>query len=122
VPAGLAIVTFLLANRISSVIVNYNTSSLSGRGVAGVGKMKEKLGQYVNDFVSLSVIVLMAIALIAGQTSAKTPERSQVLMDVSAEIDTSAQALMLHIDTVLDEALVSLPVGVVVAYKLKLRK
>jgi hypothetical protein len=84
--------------------------------------MKEKLGQYVNDFVSLSVIVLMAIALIAGQTSAKTPERSQVLMDVSAEIDTSAQALMLHIDTVLDEALVALPVGVVVAYKLKLRK
>ena len=32
--------------------------------------MKEKLGQYVNDVVSLSVIILMAIALIAGQTSA----------------------------------------------------
>jgi hypothetical protein len=91
--------------------------------------MKEKLGQYVNDVVSLSVIILMAIALIAGQASAmhgvdnaNMSEKSPALMGVSVEVDTSAQALMLHIDTVLDEALRAVPVGEVVNYQFKLRK
>ncbi len=91
--------------------------------------MNEKLGQYVNDIVSLSVIILMAIALIDGQASAmhavdnaNMSKKSPALMGVSVEVDSSAQALMLHIDTLLDEALRAVPVGEVVNYKFKLRK
>ena len=57
-----------------------------------------------------------------GVDNANMSEKSPALMGVSVEVDTSAQALMLHIDTVLDEALRAVPVGEVVNYQFKLRK
>ena len=127
---GLQKVTFTLANSFSSVIVNYNTSSLRSRKAAGARKMREKIGQYLNDVVSLSVVMLMAIALIAGQSgasahgAAKADQHGSLpaLTEMSVGVETSAQVLMLHIDTVLDETLKTLPVIQIVSHKIKLGK
>jgi hypothetical protein len=81
--------------------------------------MSTRLGQYLNEIVSLSVIMLMALALIAGGAgaSADSAAHSDISMSVSAPVvDTSAlletgsAAITLRIDMVLYEVAESLPV------------
>ena len=52
-----------------SVIVNYNTSSLTGRMTARVETMRERFSPYINEIVSLLVMLLMAFALLAGRAA-----------------------------------------------------
>ena len=59
---GLAICNDGVANRNFSVIVNYNTSSPSPDWT-----MKKKIAQFLNEIISITIMLLMAFALIAGQ-------------------------------------------------------
>lgn len=54
-----------------SVIVDYNTTSLRGRLGPGIKKMF-KIGLRFNESVSLAVMILMVVALVAGQADAST--------------------------------------------------
>ena len=40
--------------------------------------MKSRVAQYMNEIVSITIMLLMAVALIAGQSSAADAARSQV--------------------------------------------
>lgn len=78
--------------------------------------MSARFGQYLNDVVSLSVLALMASALIAG-TSADGAAHSDVSMSVSAPVadaaalvEAGSSAITLRIDLVLDEVAEALPV------------
>jgi hypothetical protein len=93
----------------------------------------------MNDVVSLSVMLLMTIALIAGQASAGAPVGAEVrqhisespasFLDASVLIRTGSTVTTLHIDMVLDDVINSLPatstseaIGEIVSSHLKLRK
>jgi hypothetical protein len=58
-----------LAMKNLSVIVDYNTTSLKGRWRPGTSKMFKTTLQ-INDYVSLAVLLLMVVALVAGQADA----------------------------------------------------
>jgi len=63
-----------LAKGIFSVIVNYNTSSLtdysSAAALPGTKKMPALFTRFTNDVVSLTVLALMVIAFVAAQAGA----------------------------------------------------
>ena len=40
--------------------------------------MKSRVAQYINEIVSITIMLLMAVALIAGQSSAADAARAQV--------------------------------------------
>jgi len=61
----------MLAIRILSVIVNYNTSSPSTGRTPGAAAMKAAFEKYLNEIVGLTVMALMTVALIAGQANAE---------------------------------------------------
>ena len=80
--------------------------------------MSARLGQYVNDVVSLSVLALMALALIAGRAGASVDgaahsdvrmSLSAPVVDASALVEAGSSAITLRIDLVLDEVAESLP-------------
>ena len=80
--------------------------------------MSTRFGKYLNEVVSLSVIMLMALALIAGRAvgeSADGTTHSDVSMTASAVgtpalVKTDSSAITLRIDLVLGEVAESLPV------------
>jgi hypothetical protein len=81
--------------------------------------MSTRVGQYLNEIVSLSVLMLMALALIAGRagTSVDGAAYSDVSMSVSAPVvaasalvEAGSSAITQRIDLVLDEVAESLPV------------
>ena len=124
-----------LAIQPSSVIVNYNTSSLIGREALGVNLMSAHFGRYLNDVVSLSVMLLMAIALISAQAAGgaqaapHATESPASLLEASVLIETGSTVTTIHFDMHLDNFIDSLPVentteaiGEIVAGRLKLRK
>lgn len=86
--------------------------------------MKARMGQYLNEVVSLSIMLLMAIALIAAQAGASSPDIASdeadfvaaptSIVDATAVFeanlpDVGHAVLSLHFDMVLDEVLESLP-------------
>jgi hypothetical protein len=83
--------------------------------------MKAQFGQYLNEIVSLSIMLLMAVALIAGQAGASAHEVAPVdtniiatptpFLDVSGLIETDFAVLSFRIDMVFDHIVESLPVG-----------
>jgi hypothetical protein len=79
--------------------------------------MSARLGQYLNEIVSLSVLMLMASALIAGRAGASAEgtahsavSMSAPVVDASTLVETGASAITLRIDLVLEEVAESLPV------------
>jgi hypothetical protein len=80
--------------------------------------MSTKFGQYLNDVVSLSVIMLMALALIAGRAAGESADgttHSDVSMSAPAAsapalVETDSSAMTLRIGLVLGEVAQSLPV------------
>ena len=67
---GLRISAFGLAFLDLSVIVDYNTMSPAGSFAARSFDMKAKITQYMSEIISLSVMLLMVVALVAGQADA----------------------------------------------------
>ena len=84
--AGLENVQLGLAKAKYSVIVNYNTSSLDPDRA-----MKKRFAQFLNEIVSISIMLLMAVALIAGQMNAgdlvreTSAGKSAVIVAIDAE-------------------------------------
>ena len=77
--------------------------------------MSKIFGQYLNDVVSLSVIMLMALALIAGRAAGESTDgtaHSDVSMSASAPalVETDSSAITLRIGLVLGAVAESLPV------------
>jgi len=85
--------------------------------------MRTQVRRYVNEVVSLSILSLMAIALIAGQADATVHERARAdasmsskptsftpLLDALALIEIESAALSLRIDVNSAEVAVSFPV------------
>ena len=82
--------------------------------------MSKIFGQYLNDVVSLSVIMLMALALIAGRAAGESADitaHSDVSMSASAPavdapalVETDSSAITLRIGLVLGAVAESLPV------------
>lgn len=85
--------------------------------------MRAQIGEYVNEIFSFSVMILMAIALVAGQADATLHDVARADANISAErtgstpflnasvfMDTDLAALSLHIDMVLAEVAEPLPV------------
>jgi len=79
--------------------------------------MSTRLGQYLNEIVSLSVIMLMALALIAGRAGASAEGTAQSAVSMSAPVvaasalvETGSSAITLRIDLVLYEVAESLSV------------
>ena len=82
--------------------------------------MRAHIEQHLNEVVSLSIMLLMAIALIAGQAGASVQEVARAdaniiaaptsFLDASALIETDFAVFSLHIDMVFDDIVESLPV------------
>ena len=72
-----------LANRILSVIVNYNTSSPRAANAAGVIIMRARIAQYGSEFISLVLMALMSIALVAGQAGAIQVIDDEPVLDIA---------------------------------------
>ena len=53
----------------------------------GVTKMRARLAQCSNEFVSLAVMALMSIALIAGQAAATQPPADEPTLDAVVVVD-----------------------------------
>ena len=74
--------------------------------------MKAQFEQYLNEIVSLSIMLLMAVALIAGQAGASAHEVAPAdtniivtptpFLDASGLIETDFAVLSFHIDMVLE--------------------
>ncbi len=60
--------------------------------------MKAKLAQYLNEFVSLTILAAMVVALVAGQASANSRPAEDVVERLESQTDT----LRLVIDTEID--------------------
>jgi len=87
--------------------------------------MRTRIGKHVNEIFSFSIMLLMAIALVAGQADATmydgAPADTKVsaghagstaLLDASVFIDTDPAALTLRIEMVLVEVAESLPIDI----------
>lgn len=101
--------------------------------------MRAQFGRYLNDIVSLSVMFLMAMALIAAQAAGGAhvgaqadrhmTESPESIFEASILIETGPTATTFHFDMVMDDVFESLPVentaaaiGEIVGGQLKLRK
>ena len=80
--------------------------------------MRAQFGRYLNDVVSLSVMLMMAIALIAGQVATSAPVVEQVsrhmtespasFLDASVRIESGSMGTALHFDMVLNDFIITL--------------
>ena len=85
--------------------------------------MRAQLGQHMNEVVSLSIMLLMAVAIIAGQAGAAAQELVRAdaesimestshasFLKASTSIQTDVGRLSLYFDMLLDDAVESVTV------------
>ena len=75
----------ILANRLSSVIVNYNTKSPNRRISAGVeeGTMDKATPRFVNAVIGLSMLLMFTVAIVAGQARENFGANVQIAVEAT---------------------------------------
>jgi hypothetical protein len=73
--------------------------------------MKATAAQYMNEFVSLTILVLMAFALIAGQAAASGDSRSAALVETRHEVSVVPARLERTADARIAPLINALPAG-----------
>lgn len=83
--------------------------------------MNARFARYMNDIVSLSVLLLMTIALVAGQVGANAQatesadrplfETPVPFLNASLRMDADTVVAEFHIEMVIDELISALPVA-----------
>ena len=73
--------------------------------------MKATAAQYMNEFVSLTMLVLMAFALIAGQAAASDDSRRAALVETPHEVRVVPTRLQRTADARLAPLINALPAG-----------